>query len=184
MEENNRDILIHPVKGKNEKKLPRRSVIMPNPADAHEFARRFAADGRMERRFLYNSDLFVDPGQDICIAGPCLGAPAAVLVMEKLIALGVREIVVLSCCGSVSEKLVVGDIVIATAAVSGEGVSHYYQGGRTAAPSIAETERLRNRLHRHGTHWHEVCIWTTDAPYRESRGNVEKSAGTRWSRCC
>ncbi|PIE65286.1 MAG: hypothetical protein CSA26_04250 [Desulfobacterales bacterium] len=164
----NDDIVIQPVKGRHDSILPPQAVIIPNPADAKEAGRRLRQRG-LSRRSFYYTDLFVDHKRGISVAGPCLGAPAAALVMEKLIVLGVKDIIVLSCCGAINAAFSLGDIVLAVSGVSGEGVSRYYCGNRTVLPSRSGTRRLRDRLRNGERRLREGCIWSTDAPYRESR---------------
>ncbi len=62
----------------------------------------------------------------LALAGPLLGAPQGVMVMEKLIALGAKRVWVLGWCGSLQPNLLVGDIVIPTTALSEEGTSAHY----------------------------------------------------------
>ncbi len=167
------DILIHPGKGRKERSLPDRAILVANPAEARiaqEQMRRHGADSR----FLYNSGLLVDERRRLCLAGPSLGAPAAGLVLEKLIALGVTRICLFSCCGAINQDYSIGDVLVGISGVSGEGVSHYYGGIPDPAVSREETERLRNFLKNEEVSWHEGGIWSTDAPYRERRSELNR----------
>ena len=105
--------------------------------------------------------------------GPFLGAPQAVMGMEKLIALGARRIWVLGWCGSIQPDLNVGDLVVPTGAVSEEGTSQHYP----IAPRKAATDQELNRLlaealEREGKPFRRGTVWTTDAPYRETPSKV------------
>ena len=55
------------------------------------------------------------------LSGPFLGAPYAVMGMEKLIALGANRIWVLGWCGSLQPHLRIGDLVVPVSALSEEG---------------------------------------------------------------
>lgn len=162
------DIIVHPKKGRKEQELPAEAIIVPNPADAAMVVKILQEYGADER-FLYNSRLFVDRTRTFCSAGPCLGAPAAGLVLEKLIALGASSITLVSCCGAVDNRLKVGDTVVADSGIVGEGLSAYYGGNDRAVPSEMILLELRQLLQRLQMPWQEGAIWTTDAPYRESR---------------
>ena len=54
-----------------------------------------------------------------------MGAPAAVNALEVARANGARRVVVLGACGGISPDLKVGELVVPTAAVRGEGASRY-----------------------------------------------------------
>lgn len=79
-------------------------------------------------RTAYNARLLevVHADSTITIAGPILGAPQAVLVLEKLIAHGSKTIVVFGWCGSLQSDLKIGDWVLPTSAHSEEGTSTHY----------------------------------------------------------
>ncbi len=173
METDKEDILIHPGRGRNEKLLPETAILVANPAEAGIGLDAMRSHGA-ESRSLYNSNLLVDKRSSFCLAGPCLGAPAAGLVLEKLIALGVRRICLFSCCGAVNRGRTVGDVILAVSGVCGEGVSRYYGGGKRVGVCQEETGKLRVFLKDHEIIWHEGGIWSTDAPYRESRVGLSR----------
>jgi uridine phosphorylase len=96
----------------------------------------------------------------------------AVMTMEKLIALGARKILLFGWCGSMKSSLKVGDLLLPTSAMSGEGTSCYYISGEQPGPSPFFVETLKNLLHRCTISWMEGCVWSTDAPYREKRSSL------------
>ena len=166
--EDSEDIVIHPRKGRKDVSVPERIIFIPNPTEArlaHDEMRRRGAD----KLFLYNSALFVDPSERVAVAGPALGAPAAGLVLEKLIVQGASRINLFSCCGTINQTFRISDIVLGVSGVSGEGVSCYYEAGSKIAADKRETARMRSFLSHCQLSWQEGTIWSTDAPYRESR---------------
>jgi uridine phosphorylase len=97
------------------------------------------------------------------------GAPAAAIVLEELVALGARRFVSLGMAGALPSEVDFGAVVLCTAAVRDEGVSHHYApAARYAYPSPAATELLRQTLDRRGTSFVEGPTWTIDAIYRET----------------
>ncbi len=120
--------------------------------------------------------IFLLPGAGrapACLAGPCLGAPQAVMALEKLIALGAGRIWVFGWCGSLQPQVRIGDILLPTGAVSEEGTSaHYPLREPNPGPDAALAGRLRRRLRQCGMPFHEGRVWSTDAPYRETPGKV------------
>jgi uridine phosphorylase len=103
------------------------------------------------------------------LCGPFLGAPQAVMGMEKLIVLGARRIWALGWCGSLQPDLRVGDLIVPTDAVSEEGTSKHYPIGGKKPASDEELNRLLSRaLAGEGRSFRMGTVWTTDAPYRET----------------
>ena len=168
---NKADLIIQPRRGTKEKPLPARALLVVNPAEAN-YALAAFKPFTGESRSLYQTTLLVDKDLSLCAAGPALGAAAAVLVLEKLIVLGVKEIWLLGCCGSLDPSWSIGDIVLATGAVCGEGVSRYYSNNKQAVPGRAATGHLENFARQHWDELRRGMIWSTDAPYRERRSEL------------
>ncbi len=109
----------------------------------------------------------------LTLAGPFLGAPQAVIGLEKVIALGAKRIWILGWCGSISPDLRIGDLVIPTRALSEEGTSRHYPVGRRRSKTDKELNRmLSSALAREGQSFQLGTLWTTDAPYRETHQKV------------
>ncbi len=112
-------------------------------------------------------------GRQIGVTGPTPGAPYAVMVLEKLIALGARSIVAWGWCGSLRSQAVIGDLILPEAAISEEGTSGHYPGAqKVSRPDARLCQTLRGALTAAGLTFHAGPIWTTDALYRETRGKV------------
>ena len=111
--------------------------------------------------------------QVIGVSGPAPGAPYAVMVLEKLIALGARTIVALGWCGSLQAAARIGEVILPAAAYSEEGTSGHYPGAeKMAKPDAALYQTLQRALTAAGLSFQAGTIWTTDAIYRETRGKV------------
>ena len=54
------------------------------------------------------------------------GAPMVVILLEQLIAFGVKEFLSIGIAGSLQKELRVGSVVICDKAIRDEGVSHHY----------------------------------------------------------
>jgi uridine phosphorylase len=110
----------------------------------------------------------------VTLAGPFIGAPHAVMGMEKLIAMGAQRILVLGWCGSLQHFLNIGDLVIPTHAVSEEGTSqHYPTASRNPASDEDLNGLLETVLEEQKTPFTKGPIWTTDAIYRETPEKVK-----------
>jgi uridine phosphorylase len=94
------------------------------------------------------SSLFVLPEGALAItSGYGIGAPAAVSTMEELIALGCRRFVSIGIAGSLQREMMVGDLVLCTAALCDEGTSpRYGDVDRFTRPSAPLTRRLAAAL--------------------------------------
>ena len=108
------------------------------------------------------------------IAGPAIGAPSCVTMIETLIANGAKRIVVAGCCGSLLENVRIGDIIIPTDAISEEGASAHYAPNIYPPNADGETvEMLKSAAVKRGWPCHAGTVWTTDAPYRETCEKVK-----------
>lgn len=167
------DAIICPRRGKDERTLPRTGVLLINPKEAalgHSIVR----DRGGEIRNIPHSKLSVCSSGKFFVAGPAVSSPIATLIAEKLIALGAERLYALSWCGAVSPELLIGDTVIGGIPLSGEGTSRYYTTGIEPAPSSLLSQRLQQYAAQFGFDTVTGRIWSTDAPYRESRAFLRK----------
>ena len=108
------------------------------------------------------------------LAGPFLGAPQGVIVMEKLIALGAKKILALGWCGSLQPDISIGDCIIPTSAFSEEGTSrHYPVNKKNIGTSVFLNNKLDDMLDKACIIANKGPIWTTDAIYRETEKKVK-----------
>ena len=107
------------------------------------------------------------------VGGFGIGAPAAVVLLEEFIALGVPRFLSIGTAGALQPEIAIGDLVVCDRAVRDEGVSHHYlPPGKYACADMALTARLIQTLTAAG---HTPTIgtsWTIDAPYRETKAEV------------
>jgi len=158
------DIIIHPSRAIREKGIPPCGILFVNPTEAR-IALQILADRGGDQRFLFHSGLVVSPDNDFFAAGPALGAPMAAMVMEKLIVLGANQVVMAGWCGAVSSDIRLGDTVLGGLAVAGEGTSRYYTKEDSSQPSSRLLASLQSVFDIEAP----TNLWSTDAPYRESR---------------
>lgn len=163
----NSDILIHPRRGRREKELPGSGLLLVNPSEAQNAHKRWREKGG-EARQLFNAELTVDASGRRFVAGPSIGAPMAVITLEKLIVLGAQDIVLFGWCGALSPALRVGDILLPTSAISGEGTSPHYPHDLPIVPSMESSNHLGALLQQNGMVFQNGCVWSTDAVFRES----------------
>jgi len=104
-----------------------------------------------------------------------IGGPYAVLVAEQLQAAGARLIIGLTSAGRVSPELPLPCLVVATSAIRDEGTSyHYLPPSQEVVCSSQVVPLLEQELIATGWAVRSGRVWTTDAPYRESKAQLEK----------
>ncbi len=110
------------------------------------------------------------------IAGPYIGSPYGVMLLESLIAKGARNIIILVWCGAISKTLTPGDLVVPESALVDEGTSRHYMKLDKDNPQVLPDRQLSEKLVDHLTSVGEsplqTPIWTTDAIYRETPEKV------------
>jgi uridine phosphorylase len=117
-----------------------------------------------------------ESGRRMAIVGAFgVGAPAAAVMIEELIAFGVRRFVSVGTAGSLRSDLPPGSLVVCDSALRDEGTSyHYIPGGAPVLPSEGLTLALESALARRGVAFRSGPTWTTDAIYRETPEEVVK----------
>lgn len=169
MKQKSDDIIIHPSKGKREKGIPSKGLFFVNPFESR-VAMHLLLQAGGEQRFLFHSGLVVSATDDFFVAGPALGAPMAAMTLEKLIVLGATSVIMCGWCGALDKELKVGDSFFGGTAYSGEGTSKYYSNKKSVEPSPSLVRRLQTGLTEKGV---SGSVWSTDAPYRESRALLD-----------
>jgi uridine phosphorylase len=127
-------------------------------------------------RSIYNCALRQGRWEDqpVTLMAPALGAPYAVMVLEKLLVLGARMVLALGWCGSLQSSLSIGDLVLPTTTVSTEGTSrHYPLDGQAPDPDPGIYGLLRRLLQASEHPWQEGPVWSTDGFYRETAPLVQ-----------
>jgi len=113
------------------------------------------------------------PGAKVSLVGPAWGAPAAVYVLERMIAHGVRQVALVGLCGSLSPEVKIGDLVVPDGALIEEGTSpHYAPGARLSVPGLSAVQALQKALTAANKSHHLGPVWTTDAVFRETESRV------------
>ena len=133
--------------------------------------------GDQKSRKLMLSRFYAGTGdyKGVCVVGPVVGAPYAVLLLEFLIAQGVKKIIYFGWCGSIHPEIEIGDIVLPVSSLIEEGTSVHYgeDFGQMVKASSELVDKLRTYLTVGGISFHEGPIWTTDAVYRETPEKVQ-----------
>jgi hypothetical protein len=142
--------IITPSRLPHEPEIQGNCLFLVNPFEAHYAATAAKArKGHSHRLFHCQLMAFTENAPFSYWAGPAVGAPMAVLTMEKL---------------------------IATRGVSEEGVSAHYPLDVNAQTNSPLKTSLLTSLAEAGLKCSQGPIWTTDAPYRELPSKIKKFA--------
>jgi len=105
---------------------------------------------------------------DLTLVYSGMGGPAAANALEMIKANGGRRVVVFGACGGTDPEVAVGDLVVVSGAVRGEGTSRYYAPMEfPAAFNPLLTARLDEAVGRAEAGNHLGVVYTTDAGYRQ-----------------
>ena len=168
--------IIEPRKGKGEVSLPSAALFVFTPQDVKLFLKSFPQPLLQQRRY-YLVDVYrtVHRGCPLTLAGPAIGAPQAVMVMEKLFVLGVTDVLAIGWCGSLQPDVRIGDVVLPVSAVSEEGTSrHYPVDVPEPGPSPRLLDPFESILGDMDVGVHRGKVWSIDAPFREMKRKVFK----------
>jgi uridine phosphorylase len=164
--------IIYPTKEKNDPDVGPIAVMVSSEIDLNRMYHRFSLPGKSAHRLL-NSRLYLSEREGITVAGPLIGAPYAVLILEKLVALGAKKVLFFGWCGSIQADVKIGNIILVSRAFSEEGTSRLYPiEGECFKPNGDMVKAIKKALVAHSVSFHQGGVWSTDAPYRETQEKV------------
>lgn len=119
----------------------------------------------------YHTEMFTleRNGVRVGVIGCAVGAPYAVLVAEQLFCSGCRLLVSVTSAGQINELGRTATFILIDRALRDEGTSHHYLSPADFAEITEPMRDLGKRLYRDGVNLIEGAVWTTDAPFRETR---------------
>jgi uridine phosphorylase len=98
-----------------------------------------------------------------------IGAPHAVSVLEELIELKGKKFIIIGTAGGLQDE----GVFVCTKAIRDEGTSfHYLKPEKYAYPDRELTKSFINCIKKHNIDFKEGISWTIDAPYRETKKEV------------
>ncbi|MFF2618859.1 nucleoside phosphorylase [Kitasatospora sp. NPDC058046] len=121
--------------------------------------------------------LHLTDDQVVLCSGFGRGAPAAALLLEQLVALGVRRIITVGTAATLQPDLPPGTVVVVRQAYRDEGTSHHYlPPGRTVEASAQLSDSFWSNLDAAGCPVQCGAAWTSDALYHETAEEVRAYA--------
>ncbi|MBQ9308535.1 MAG: nucleoside phosphorylase [Clostridia bacterium] len=108
-----------------------------------------------------------------------VGEPLCVAEYEDLIAMGSRRLILMGNCGVLDRSIEDCGIILPTSAIRDEGTSyHYLPPSDTIEVNRKWRDTFKEVLKECGYPYVEGTTWTTDAVYRETRGEGKPPKGT------
>ncbi len=115
----------------------------------------------------------VHSGRRLAFYHPGVGSALSAGLLEEVIAFGCRKFIACGGCGVLEKDMQVGKVIVVSAAVRDEGVSyHYLPASREASVDRKVIEAMTAVLEKQGVPFLLGKTWTTDAPFRETRGKT------------
>jgi len=167
-------VIIEPRKGRKELDVEDIVFLFFSPTDIAIAVELLGPFNPKKRRLNFARIYDINLGNDrFSVAGPAMGAPIAVILMERLIALGAKSVICIGSCGSLQEDIRIGNYIIPTEAIIEEGTSqHYPLNGPISQASENISDYLKNRCTSNKLNFNMGKVWTTDALFRETTKKI------------
>jgi uridine phosphorylase len=121
-------------------------VLLPgDPGRALELAQSKLGEPRMfnHHRGLWGYTGVAPDGEPLTIQATGMGGPSAAIVLSELIELGARCAIRVGTCGALAPGIELGDLLVASESICGDGTSRALGAGERASADPALVERLR-----------------------------------------
>ena len=152
----------------DKKKFPKKYILTYQNHVKAYFLRKYKP-----KKFRVNSLLTIFIHKGIGFVKLGIGSPAATAVMEELIAAGGKEFLSIGTAGGLHKE----GIFLCKKALRDEGTSyHYIKSGKYAYPHKELTKKLGFFIKKEGLDYAPGTTWTIDAPYRETKKEIERYA--------
>lgn len=147
-----------------------RFALIPGPKERSDMIRGLLENPKKNFSFLdYEMHTGAYDGKQVTVGNGGRYAPDTAITTEILCAGGTETLVRIGSCGSLHEKVKIGDLVIVTGAIRGEGTTSYYVAknfSTVADPGIVRA--LEQAAKSAGVRYHLGSVFTTDALFQET----------------
>ena len=128
-------------------------------------------------------------GEKVTVCSTGIGGPSAAIAVEELVKCGADTFIRIGTCGGMNDCVYAGDLIIATAAVRGEGTSYEYMPSTypaaadfTVVSAIVEAAQTLSD-DRRGNGFHVGVVHSKDSFYGQLEPNnspVSDGVKSRW----
>jgi uridine phosphorylase len=145
-------------------------ALIPGPKERSEAILRLLENPQKNFTFLdYEMYTGALDGKRVTVGNGGRYAPDTAITTEILCGAGAEALIRVGSCGSLQENVSIGDLVIVTGALRGEGTSRYYVAenfSTIAHPEIVDA--LKKAADSLNVRYHLGWIFTTDALFQET----------------
>ncbi len=113
----------------------------------------------------------------VSVVNSGIGAPFAATILEALIRAGVQRIIRLDFCGGISEDIEIGDLVISSSAIRGDGTTpHYLPDSKDLKidGDIKLTNHMVEQFKQAKIPFHVGPVYSHDAIFKEPDSLIQK----------
>lgn len=145
-------------------------ALIPGPKERSEMLLKLLDNPQKNFTFLdYEMHTGALDGKRVTVGNGGRYAPDTAITTEILCAAGAESLIRVGSCGSLQDHVKIGDLVIVTGALRGDGTSRYYVAenfSTVAHPHIIDA--LRQAAEQLQVRYHLGWIFTTDALFQET----------------
>jgi uridine phosphorylase len=154
-------------------------ALIPGPKERSEMLLKLLDGAQKNFTFLdYEMHSGMLEGKRVTVGNGGRYAPDTAITTEILCAAGAQSLIRVGSCGSLQEKVKIGDLVIVTGALRGDGTSRYYVAenfSTLAHPDIIDA--LKRAAESLEVRYHLGWIFTTDALFQETPQLIQQLSG-------
>lgn len=117
----------------------------------------------------------------VSLATSGIGAPATAMTMEALRVAGVKHIIRVDYCGALMDNIEIGDIIICSEAICGDGTTPHYLKQDSPYPRVLADAKLVSKImegfesNKKKQECHSGAVWTHDALFKEPAELIQKA---------
>ncbi len=108
-------------------------------------------------------------GKKVTVGNGGFYAPDSAFVTEFLCVGGINTLIRLGSCGALREDINVGDYILATDIIRGDGATKYYVDDNYLSKVDSELTSKIEDVFKNAGILHQGGVWTTDALFRETK---------------
>lgn len=151
-------------------------ALMPGPKERSQMLLRALENPTRNFSFLdCEMHTGIHNGKKITVGNGGRYAPDTAITTEILCAGGVDSLIRIGSCGALQDHIKIGDLIIVTGALRGEGTTTYYVPKNFSTVSHPEIVRvLTEAAESSGVRYHLGWVYTTDALFQETPELIEE----------
>jgi uridine phosphorylase len=154
-------------------------ALIPGPRERSEMLLKLLDEPRRNFTFLdYEMHSGTLDGKRVTVGNGGRYAPDTAITTEILCGAGAQTLIRIGSCGSLQEDVRIGDLIIVTQALRGDGTSRYYVAESFATIAHgAIVNALKQAADQLGVRCHLGMIFTTDALFQETPEMIQQLNG-------